>query len=61
MTVYEVVKKYGLEDYSKHYKTVIGNSCDCRFPLDELAKMSVKSISINFPTQEATITLNWIY
>lgn len=57
MTVIEVVKKYDLGDYSKHYKNLLGNSRDTAFPITELKDMEVKSIDINFPTQEATITL----
>jgi hypothetical protein len=57
MTVLEVVRTYNLELYAKHYKNVLGNSRDVAFPLAELTNMEVKSVSINFPTNEATITL----
>ena len=55
MTVIEVVKKYELEDYEKHYKNQYGNARDL-IPIDKLMHMKVKGISINFPTQEVTIT-----
>ena len=56
MTVLEVVKKYGLEDYKKSYKNLLGNDRNL-LPLAQLADMEVKSISINFPTNEVTITV----
>lgn len=57
MTVLEVVRQYGLADYSKAYYSANGNRCDTRYPLDKLTGMLVKSISINFPTKEVKITL----
>lgn len=57
MTVIEIIKKYGLEDYDKHYKNVYGNSCDLEFSIEELAKKKVKAIDINFPTEEVAITI----
>ena len=56
MTVIEVVKKYGLEDFSKTYRNQYGNSCNL-MNLDKLKSIKVKGISINFPTQEVTITI----
>ena len=56
MTVIEVVRKYGLEDFSKHYRNQYGNSCDT-MDIMKLKDMEVKGISINFPTNEVTITI----
>ena len=39
ITVLEAVKKYGLEDYDKHYENLFGDKRDIYFPLDKLAKM----------------------
>lgn len=56
MTVLETIQKYGLEDYSKEYHNQYGNSVNL-INLKKLAAMEVKGIYINFPTQEATITI----
>lgn len=56
MTVLEVVKKYGLEDFTKHYDDVYGCRCNL-LNLDDLKTRRVKAIRINFPTKEATITI----
>lgn len=56
MTVIEVVRKYGLEDFAKSYKNVYGNSVNLK-NLDELAQAEVKAVSVNLPTQEAEITI----
>ena len=56
MTVIEVVKKYGLEDFSKEYNNQYGNFCNL-IPLNKLMYMEVKAISINFPTNQVTITV----
>ena len=56
MTVIEIIRKYGLQDFDKSYKNQYGN--DCNFiPLDYLPTMEVKSISINFPTNTVQITV----
>ena len=56
MKVIEVIRKYSLEDFRKTYRNQYGNSCDL-MNLEKLTKMEVKSVSINFPTQEVTITI----
>lgn len=56
MTVIEVIRKYGLEDFSKSYLNQSGNSRNL-IPLDKLTQMEVKGININFPTNEVTITI----
>lgn len=56
MTVIEVIRKYGLEDFKKTYRNQYGNSCNL-MKLDKLAQMEVKGVGINFPTQEVTITI----
>ena len=57
MTVLEVINKYDLGDFDKHYENLHGNSKDLAFSLEELKGMEVKAVSINLPTMEATITL----
>lgn len=57
MTVYELVKQYGLEGYTKRYFNVYGNRCDTKYPLPQLAEMKAKSVTIHFPTQTADITI----
>lgn len=57
MTVIEVIKKYGLEDFKKSYKNVFGEARDTFYNLKTLANIEVKGISINFPTSQVTITL----
>ena len=56
MTVIEVIRKYGIEDFEKTYKNQYGNSRNL-IPLDKLPKMECKGIHINFPTKEAEITV----
>lgn len=56
MTVIEVVRNYGLENFEKTYKNQYGNSRNL-IPLDKLPTLEVKGISINFPTKEVTITV----
>lgn len=56
MTVIEIIKKYGLEDFEKEYHNQYGNLCNL-INLDDLKNMEVKSIAINFPTQSVTITV----
>ena len=56
MTVIEVIRKYGLEEFTKTYNNPYGNFCNLK-PLDKLTDMKVKAISINFPTKECTITI----
>ena len=56
MTVIEVVSKYGLGDFDKHYKNQYGNDRDL-MNIMKLKDMEVKSVNINFPTQEAVITI----
>lgn len=56
MTVIEVVKKYGLGDFNKHYENQWCQNRDL-MNIFKLAEMEVKSVSVNFPTQEATITI----
>ena len=56
MTVLEVVRKYGLGDFTKTYHNQYGNQCNL-MNLDKLMHMEVKGVNINFPTQEATITI----
>lgn len=58
MTVLELVRTYGLEDFSKHYKNVLGISRDTAFIITELKDMKVKSVSIDFLAREANITLD---
>lgn len=57
MTVIEVIKKFGLEDFSKYYKNANGTPRNVSFPLMELVDLEVKGIDVNFPTNEVTITL----
>jgi len=57
MTVLELINKYDLGDFDKHYKNLYGNLRDTAFSLEELKQIEVKAVSINFPTMEATITL----
>lgn len=56
MTLIEVIKKYGLEDFAKFYHNQYGCSCNLK-NLDKLKHMEVKAVSINFPAKEATITI----
>ena len=56
MTVIEIVKKYGLEDFAKDYNNQYGNFCNL-IPLKDLMKLEVKAININFPTNHVTITV----
>jgi hypothetical protein len=56
MTVLEICKLYRLADMEKDYENQYGNSCNL-IPIMELKDMTVKSISINFPTNSATITV----
>ena len=57
MTVLELVEKYGLQDYAKTYESVYGNTVDTKYPLEQLTKMQVKDVSINFMVKKATITI----
>lgn len=57
MTVIEVVKKYELGEYKKSYKNCLGGDVSVSFNLEELAQMEVKGVYVNFPTDEAIITI----
>ena len=56
MKLIEAARQYGLSELAKTYKDQYGNSVDT-MDIRKLAWMEVKSISINLPTQEATITV----
>ena len=56
MTVIELVRKYGLEDFAKSYKNVYGNAVNLK-NLDELARTEVKSVSVNLLANTAEITI----
>ena len=56
MKVSEVIRNHGLEDFTRTYRNQYGNLCHLIY-FDELANMEVKSVNINFPTKEATITV----
>lgn len=60
MTVIEIIKKYGLEDFDKRYKNLLGESRDTAFPLDELKNMEVKGVKVDIPTMEAVIILQTV-
>ena len=55
-TVVEIIEKYNLQNFKKFYFNQYGNLCKS-MPLDELAKMEVKSINIHFPTNSVNITI----
>lgn len=57
MTVIEVVKKMGLEDFTKRYKNIFGKRVDTKYPLDILPHLEVKVVNINFITKVAEITI----
>lgn len=57
MTVIEAIRKYGLEKCIKHYKDQYGNTHDTDIPLNELAKMEVKAVTIYPFYDEAEITI----
>ena len=56
MTVLEVVKKYDLANFSKHYENIFGEDRDL-LPINDLMNMEVKSISLNFFIRTATIII----
>lgn len=57
MTVLEAVYKYGLNESEKSYKDQYGNRHNTDIPLDKLAKMQVKSVTIYPNTNEAEIVI----
>lgn len=57
MKVLEMVRKFGLADYTKQYYDGIGRRCDTKYPLPELAEMVVKSVDIDFVNKIAVIYL----
>lgn len=56
MTVIEVVRKYGLEQFDKAYVNQFGFPRNL-IPLRELVDMVAIGVSINLNTNEATITI----
>ena len=56
MKVMEVIKRYGLEDCSIEYHNQYGNFVSSS-QKENIMNANVKAISINFPTNQCTLTI----